>query len=240
MPNKEEINKEEIKKAEKELKELTGGFLPSDTYVEILKKHNIPTVEGIKIKDKVKDEIKSGKISSSDVKDRLIGLLVEYTDEQDKDVETETVKNIISIPEEYEGYATGILIEDGGYKNMHQDMQSNLVKSADISTEVFIKIEDDRITLIDNIDPKFGGIKRLIFFKDIVLLNIGYKERVRSEKDITQYQIMKYEYDLADNYEHKRGVELSLINGINFKIVFDDRDKEELLFNKWVAFKENQ
>ena len=352
-------NKEEIKKVEKKLKELTGGFFPSSSYQEILEKHNIPLNEGSKIKDEVKKEIKSEKISSSEVEDRLIDLLVEYTDKKDKYVEkslrfvdalfeTTEIKKMIEISglteektlnikndmkrkikeESLEKYddkkiksivenkllietinfnkeglqelknewvkelenlikdfcpdieltdneiryikiqyknfenidsivnmkellneiaekiisnryligkyeSAGVLIEDGGLENTGAPQNKRVKKANDIRSDVFIKINDDKLILTEtnkidyfNENPIFR--KRTFFFKDIVNLNKGIRTPIIGSLFIEK------------DHFNRLGVELNLINTEKLRLYFDDEENVDLLCDKWEAYKENQ
>ena len=140
------VNKGEIKKAEKKLKQLTGGFFLNDTYSKILEKHNIATIEGIKIRDKVKEEIKSGKISSSDVKDRLIDLLVEYTEKHDEYVE----KSFKFVDDLFETPQIKEMIKISGLTEAHTLNIENDLKR-EIKAEPLGKYDEEKIkSLVEN------------------------------------------------------------------------------------------
>lgn len=57
--------------AEKKLKELTGGFLLSSTFIERLETKGLTTSDGTEIKNQLKEEIKSGKTDADGLELRL-------------------------------------------------------------------------------------------------------------------------------------------------------------------------
>lgn len=61
--------------AEKKLKELTGGFMLSSSFINLLKSHNLNTKDGIKIQNQLKDEIKQGKVNENNLESRLNQLI---------------------------------------------------------------------------------------------------------------------------------------------------------------------
>ncbi len=63
--------------AEKKLKELTGGFILSTSFNNRLKRNNLTTSDGIKIKNQLKNEIKEDKLHEQDVESRLNQLISE-------------------------------------------------------------------------------------------------------------------------------------------------------------------
>lgn len=65
--------------AEKKLKELTGGFLLSTSFMQILKDNNLEIEDGTNIKNQLKDEIKQGKLNEQDVQTRLNQLIKQYS-----------------------------------------------------------------------------------------------------------------------------------------------------------------
>lgn len=65
--------------AEKKLKELTGGFLLSTAFTNRLKDNGLKTEDGIKIKNKLKEEIKSNKINEFNIETRLTELINEFS-----------------------------------------------------------------------------------------------------------------------------------------------------------------
>ena len=65
--------------AEKKLKSLTGGFLLSTSFINMLKEHNIKLEDGNKIKNQLKDEIKQGTLNENNVEVRLKQLIKQYS-----------------------------------------------------------------------------------------------------------------------------------------------------------------
>ena len=136
-----------------------------------------------------------------------------------------------------------ILIEDGGYKNKRNNLLSSkhehLAKAPAINTDVFMKVYEDRILLFECILSDYFSEnslerKRTIFFNDIVLMNKGYKER-------TSLLSMGYDGGIfGDRILNKTGIEISFINNEKIILVFENKDNEELLYNKWIEYKENQ
>ena len=70
--------------AKKKLKEITGGFLLSDSFMEILKDNGLSAEEGYKIQSEVKDSIKSGDIDVDGVELRVYYLISQYAKEKSK------------------------------------------------------------------------------------------------------------------------------------------------------------
>ena len=66
--------------AEKKLKELTGSFLLSNSFVKRLKQNNIDIKEGTKIKEQLKEEIKEGSLDEFNIESRLNQLINSYSD----------------------------------------------------------------------------------------------------------------------------------------------------------------
>ena len=62
---------------EKRYEELTGGFLVSDDYITILEANGLNTIDGEKIREKVKKEIKNGLLTTDDIIGRLDYLIKE-------------------------------------------------------------------------------------------------------------------------------------------------------------------
>lgn len=62
---------------EKRYEELTGGFLVSDDYITILEANGLNTIDGEKIRERVKKEIKNGSIKTDDILGRLDYLIKE-------------------------------------------------------------------------------------------------------------------------------------------------------------------
>lgn len=134
---------------------------------------------------------------------------------------------------------TGELIQDGGYKNQSRftfelEYDTHLQKAQDITKDVYIKIFDDKIVLIES---KFGfkELKRItIFFRDIVFLDMGDKKR----ESVSESHHFIGGHIASRTYGS--GIGLNLNNREYLKIIFDDNTKEELLYNKWNRYKENQ
>lgn len=61
--------------ADKKLKELTGGFILSTSYKDMLKRNGLSTNDGIKIQRQLKNEIKEGKLVEINVESRLNQLI---------------------------------------------------------------------------------------------------------------------------------------------------------------------
>lgn len=53
--------------ADKKLKELTGGFMLSNSFVQKLKVNNLNRSDGVKIREQLKNEIKQGSLDESDL-----------------------------------------------------------------------------------------------------------------------------------------------------------------------------
>lgn len=64
---------------EKKLKELTGGFRLSDSYVKLLEKNNLDKEAGNRIKNQLKEEISQGKLTVMTLEMRMIQLIQEYS-----------------------------------------------------------------------------------------------------------------------------------------------------------------
>ena len=62
---------------EERYKELTGGFLVSDDYITILEANGLNTIDGEKIRERVKKEIKNGSLTTDDILARLDFLIKE-------------------------------------------------------------------------------------------------------------------------------------------------------------------
>ena len=62
---------------EKRYEELTGGFLVSDDYIAILEANGLNTIDGEKIRERVKKEIKNGSLTTDDILGRLDYLIKE-------------------------------------------------------------------------------------------------------------------------------------------------------------------
>ena len=61
--------------ARKKLKELTGGFILSTSFLALLEENNLKTEKGIEIQRQLKDEIKDGQIDETNVEERLFELI---------------------------------------------------------------------------------------------------------------------------------------------------------------------
>ncbi len=61
--------------AEKKLKKLTGGFILSTDFIELLRKHNLEISDGVEIRNQLKEEIKSGSINENNLESRLDQLI---------------------------------------------------------------------------------------------------------------------------------------------------------------------
>lgn len=134
---------------------------------------------------------------------------------------------------------TGELIQNGGYKNLSRftfelEYETHLQKAQDIRKEVYIKIFDDKIILIES-NFWLEELKRItIFFRDIVFLDMGDKksESVSESPHFIGGHMASRPYG--------SGIGLNLNNSEYLKIIFDDYTKKELLYNKWNRYKENQ
>lgn len=62
---------------EKRYEELTGGFLVSDEYIAILEANGLNTIDGERIRERVKKEIKNGSLKTDDILGRLDYLIKE-------------------------------------------------------------------------------------------------------------------------------------------------------------------
>ena len=76
--------------AEKKLKELTGGFLLSTSFMNRLKENNIDIKEGEKIKKQLKEEIGQGIVNENNLEPRLTELINNYSN---NDFESDTIVN---------------------------------------------------------------------------------------------------------------------------------------------------
>ena len=85
--------------AEKKLKELTGGFILSTSFSNLIKSKGLEIEDGIKIKNQIKDEIKQGKVNESNLEARLYQLInekspvVENSDNVKKCPECDEIQN---------------------------------------------------------------------------------------------------------------------------------------------------
>ena len=151
-------------------------------------------------------------------------------------------KKVISNREKLGKFAsTGTLIEDGGFKNANPAIidagKRKVIKAKDVETDVFIKIKEDRIVLVETFEtdyfsPNSLERKRMIFFNDIVFMNKGYKEL---------WNFLGTDAGpMHDRVIYKSGIEISFINQEKIKIAFEKEGTDELLYNAWVKFKENQ
>ena len=61
--------------AEKKLKSLTGGFLLSGAFINLLKENNLEIEDGNQIKNQLKNEIKQGKLNENNIEVRLRQLI---------------------------------------------------------------------------------------------------------------------------------------------------------------------
>ena len=61
--------------AEKKLKKLTGGFLLSTDFINLLKREGLDIEDGTKIKNQLKAEIKEGKVNEGNLQVRLNQLI---------------------------------------------------------------------------------------------------------------------------------------------------------------------
>lgn len=77
----------EMKKARKELKEICGGITVNDSFENELKRNGLSTNDGVIIRANVNAEISSGKIKSSDVRNRVDELLLEYKSNLEEKIE---------------------------------------------------------------------------------------------------------------------------------------------------------
>ena len=64
---------------EKKLKELTGSFLLSSDFIELLKSKNLEINDGFEIKNQLKEEIKQGLVNENNLQARLNNLIEEYS-----------------------------------------------------------------------------------------------------------------------------------------------------------------
>ena len=135
----------------------------------------------------------------------------------------------------------GLLIEDGGFENIGPSLdlkyKTHIEKSVDIATDVFIKIFDNKLVMIEtNVANYFSSNsfnqKRLIYLNDIVSLNIGSIKTNQLKDREGKYLHKMIESDSV--------IILSLINQEKLKIIFSEEEKGELFYKIWHEYKENQ
>lgn len=70
------------KAVDKKLKELTGGFLLSSSFVNRLKMNNLNRADGTRIRDQIKKEIKQGSLNEFNLEARLDNLIDQYSNKK--------------------------------------------------------------------------------------------------------------------------------------------------------------
>lgn len=73
------LNNKDKKKAKKQLKKLTGGFLLNKNFTALLDLNHLSISEGMEIKKQLSKEIEKGQIKSDDVGNRLNEILYKYS-----------------------------------------------------------------------------------------------------------------------------------------------------------------
>ena len=233
---KRKIGEKDLDKiTEKEIKELLDKELVNE---KILKENRFKSNIKIYVENLIKDSCPEPELTSFErdfIRSIKLNGSIDSMEEELNSISEKIIENRNKLGKID---SMGVLIEDGGYKNKGPifdfDHDTRLMKADAIKTDVFIKIFEDKLELIeanltDYLSLNSLNRKRLIYFKDVVLLNMGYRERPIREGIL-----------LKGNVESKSGIELSLINHEKLKLIFSEKDKELKLYQTWQKYKEKQ